>query len=212
LVPVFKDLVERHLPDWEAFNIVDESLLKNTIHSGALSAMTMRRLADYVWSAADAGADAILVTCSSVGAAVDMARPMCPVPLMRVDLGMVEKALDTGTRVGVLATLSTTLEPTAELIRARAALRDTDITVVNHLCKDAFTLLSAGDQAAHDAEVVAGLLALAKEVDVVVLAQASMARALTPEIQSELKAPVYSSPELGVLALKDLLEDSENSR
>ena len=31
LVPVFEGLVKRHLESWTSFNIVDESLLRNTI-------------------------------------------------------------------------------------------------------------------------------------------------------------------------------------
>ncbi|MBV9523111.1 MAG: Asp/Glu/hydantoin racemase, partial [Alphaproteobacteria bacterium] len=75
LVAVFAELTRRHLADWEVFNIVDESLLKNTIRSGELSKATMRRLAGHVCSAVDAGADAIMVTCSSVGPAVDATIP-----------------------------------------------------------------------------------------------------------------------------------------
>src|SRR5207237_87478 len=111
----------RHVPSWQVFNIVDESLLKNTIRSGALTEMTMRRLAGHVWSAVDAGADAIMVTCSSVGPAVDATVPFCPVKLLRVDEAMADAALDKGGRIGVLATLATTLGPTRALIERRAA-------------------------------------------------------------------------------------------
>lgn len=203
LVPVFDELVSLHLPGWKPFNIVDESLLRNTIREGELSQATMRRVAGYVWSAVDAGAQAILVTCSSIGPAVDAVGAMCPVPLVRVDLGMVERALDTGNRLGVLATLSTTLGPTAELVQRRAALRQTDVTVTSHLCAGAFERLSAGDKAGHDAAIVAGVEALAGKVDVIILAQASMARALTE--RKDFGVPIYSSPELGVLNLRRML-------
>src|SRR5271154_5248873 len=115
LVPVFAELTQRLLPGWETFNIVDESLLRNTIRAGALSPLTSRRLAGYVWSAVDAGADAVMVTCSSVGPAVDAIVPLCPVRLFRVDEAMADAALQTGRRIGVLATLTTTLQPTLEL-------------------------------------------------------------------------------------------------
>ncbi|CAH2401908.1 aspartate/glutamate racemase family protein [Mesorhizobium ventifaucium] len=48
---------------------------------GSLSDLTKGRLATYVWSAVDAGADAIVVTCSTLGPAVDAIAPLCPVPL-----------------------------------------------------------------------------------------------------------------------------------
>ena len=203
LVPVFEDLVSRHLPGWTPFNIVDESLLRNTIREGELSQATMRRVAGYVWSAVDAGAEAILVTCSSMGPAVDAVGSMCTVPLVRVDIGMVEEALDAGARIGVLATLSTTMGPTSDLVRARAALRQKKVEVVSHLCSGAFERLSAGDKAGHDDAVIAGAEALAKHVDIIILAQASMARALTG--QKDFGVRICASPELGVLNLRQTL-------
>ncbi len=205
LIPTFEPLVREHLPEWTAFNIVDESLLRISIREGGMSTATARRVAGYVFSAVEAGADAILVTCSSIGAAVDAARPFCPVPLVRVDEGMAERALALGGRIGVLATLSTTLEPTRDLVRRLAAARSAAPTIVARVCDGAFAALAAGDRAGHDALVRDGIRALSSDVDVLLLAQASMARALdgegvTPGIR------VLSSPELGVLRLKAVLD------
>lgn len=205
LVPVFTDLLRIHLPDWQPFNIVDETLLKSTIRAGRLEVPTMRRLAGHVWAAEDLGAEAVLVTCSSIGPAVDAARSMCAVPLVRVDAGMVEEALNTGRRIGVLATLSTTLEPTADLVTACAARRGVDVVVESHLCEGAFEALSAGNRDAHNARIREGLRALAGSVDVVILAQASMADALDDATRASAEVPVLSSPELGVRHLRSLL-------
>jgi len=41
---------------------------------------------------------------------------MVGIPVVRVDEPMAEKAVQTGTRIGVAATLATTLKPTTELI------------------------------------------------------------------------------------------------
>jgi Asp/Glu/hydantoin racemase len=204
LVPVFEEQVRRHLPGWAPFNLVDESLLRNTIREGRLSHLTMRRVAQHVWSALDAGADAILVTCSSIGAAVDAARPFTDVPLVRVDEGMADQASDIGERIGVIATLSTTLEPTRELVERLAAGKSRAVTVTARVCKGAFDLLSKGDRAGHDRLVAEGIERLAGEVDVVVLAQASMARVL--EGSARVSVPVLSSPESGVLRLKSHLQ------
>lgn len=206
LVPTFTALVRTHLPDWEPFNIVDESLLKNTIRSGKLDVTTMRRLVSHVWSAEDAGAEAILVTCSSIGPAVDAAQALCAVPLVRVDAGMVEKALESGRRIGVLATLSTTLAPTAALVTTRAAYRGVDVTVESHVCEGAFEALSSGDRDTHDARIRDGLGALSGRVDVVLLAQASMANALDDDARERAGIPVLSSPELGVRHLMSVLQ------
>lgn len=203
IVPAFNDLVSRHLPAWRSFNMLDESLLGNTIRDGALSRETMRRLATQIWSAVDAGASAVLVTCSSLGPAVDAAVPLCPVPLFRVDDGMAIEAIRRGARIGVLATLATTLEPTTRLIEQHALASDRPIVVTSRLCEGAFDELKRGDRAAHDAMVREGLASLLGSVDVVVLAQASMANALNG--LADLPVPVLTSPELGVQYVRAVL-------
>ncbi|MEP7457461.1 aspartate/glutamate racemase family protein [Phyllobacterium sp. SB3] len=205
LVPVFEELAARYLPDWTPFNIVDESLLRNTIKQGELTKGTMQRVANYIRSAVDGGAEAILVTCSSIGPAVDAARPFCPVPLVRVDEGMVDLALTTGKRIGVLATLASTLRPTEDLIRTRATQQGYQPTIIARLCDRAFERLSAGDRAGHDTAIVEGIAALEQEVDVIVLAQASMARAAADPRFEETGIPILSSPELGILHFRSLL-------
>jgi hypothetical protein len=102
IIPAFNELVGPHLPGWRSFNMLDESLLGNTIREGALSPQTMRRLAGHIWSAVDAGASAVLVTCSSLGPAVDAAMPLCPVPLFRIDDGMAIEAIRRGIELASL--------------------------------------------------------------------------------------------------------------
>lgn len=60
LASEFKGLAKQYLPNWKSFAIVDESLLRNTIEHGSLSELTKRRLATYVWSAVDTGAEVVL--------------------------------------------------------------------------------------------------------------------------------------------------------
>jgi Asp/Glu/hydantoin racemase len=205
LIPVFDSLARLHFADWTTFNMLDESLLRTTIREGHLSQVTMRRLVGMVWSAVDAGASAVVVTCSSLGPAVEAARPICPVPLFRIDDGMARAAVAAGRRIGVLATLDTTLEPTTALIRQTAAQHAADVTVVSQVSEGAFALLQGGDAAGHDARVANSLRAMAPEVDVIVLAQASMARALEA-VRADLGAtPVLTSPELGMAQVRACL-------
>jgi hypothetical protein len=67
LTTTFQQLCTELMPNVEIYHIVDESLLKNTIREGAPSPATYRRLASYLRGAEEAGADAVLVTCSSIG-------------------------------------------------------------------------------------------------------------------------------------------------
>src|SRR3954452_4097617 len=120
LPPTFASLAEELVPDAEVFHIVDETLLGVTRKAGELTPTTRRRVLGYVESAAGAGADFVVVTCSSIGLAVDGSRSFVTVPVLRIDVPMADEAVGIGKRIGVVATLSTTLEPTAELVKRRA--------------------------------------------------------------------------------------------
>ena len=75
LVPRFRELAAELMPDVETFDIVDETLLRDATREGGVSLDTARRLFNHLAAAERHGADAILVTCSSMGGAVDAARP-----------------------------------------------------------------------------------------------------------------------------------------
>src|SRR5690606_6726551 len=107
LVPIFQELVNTYLKDRdiEVFNIVDDSLIKNTIRENELTPNTARRVVEYIGSAEKAGADFILVTCSSIGPAVDASELLTSVPVMRVDQPMADKAVSIGKKIGIIATL-----------------------------------------------------------------------------------------------------------
>jgi Asp/Glu/hydantoin racemase len=193
------------MPEVNIFHMVDESLIKNTVEAGSLQKVTTRRLIGMVDSAGLAGADAVLVTCSSIGEAVTAAQQLFDFPVMRVDEAMAEAAVARGRRIGVLATLRTTLEPTANLVRCKG--KGKGIEIVDHLCDGAFQAVMAGDTKTHDAIVGKALLNEMSGTDVVVLAQASMARVLSAMEPGALTMPVLSSPELGVQRMAEVLRD-----
>jgi Asp/Glu/hydantoin racemase len=206
LVPVFAELCNKYLPAVKVFNIVDDSLIKNTIACGELTASTSRRVVNYAGSAEEAGADYILFTCSSIGPAVEVAAGLTGVPVLRVDQPMADKAVQSGKRIGVIATLSTTLEPTSDLVRRRAIAANKDIELKAVLCEGAFDALMAGDTATHDAKVSEALKKLSKEVDVIVLAQASMGRVVDTLDEADKKIPILASPTIAIQYLADVAE------
>jgi Asp/Glu/hydantoin racemase len=205
LVPVFAQLCREKLPGVNVFNISDDSLVKGIIASGSLTAQISRRVAGYLESAELAGADYIMVTCSSIGPAVEAAAPLIAVPVLRVDQPMADQAVRTAQKIGVIATLRTTLEPTADLIVRRAAKAGKKIEVTSRLAEGAFDALMAGDGAKHDAMVASVLKSLSKQVDVIVLAQASMARVVDGLAPADRRVPILSSPALAVDYLATVL-------
>lgn len=205
LPPTFAALAEELLPGHDVFHLVDESLLGVTRREGRLTPVTERRVLGHVVSAVEAGADAVLVTCSSIGPAVDAGRPFVPVPVLRVDEPMADEAVRLGNRVGVLATLATTLEPTAELVERRAIAAGEEVEVVARVADGAFDALSGGDRGRHDTLVGDALRELAGDVDVIVLAQATMARVVDALPEGDVSVPVLSSPRLGVQRLAEVV-------
>ena len=205
LVPVFAQLCKAKLPNVEVFNIADDSLVKGIMARGSLTAQICRRVAGYLESAELAGADYIMVTCSSIGPAVEAAARFISVPVLRVDQPMADRAVQTGGRIGVIATLATTLEPTADLITRRAATAGRQIELTSRLCAGAFDALMSGDGANHDAIVAGALQELSKQVEVIVLAQASMARVVDGLAAEDKRIPILASPPLAVEYLATVL-------
>ncbi|SAL02714.1 Asp/Glu/Hydantoin racemase [Caballeronia pedi] len=197
----------QQLPDARVVNIVDDSLLADVRAAGRLTPEVTARLFSYMSNAQAMGADLILNACSSVGEATDVLRGMIRTPIIKVDESMAEQACALGARVGVVATVSTTLEPTARLIRRKAVQHERKVDVTECIAEGAFEALLAGDGAKHDDILRRAIVDLADHVDVIVLAQVSMAR-LVPTLDA-LPVPVLSSPHSGVAAVKRALAQSD---
>jgi Asp/Glu/hydantoin racemase len=205
LIPMFADLSKREMPAVQQFHMVDESLIQNTIRAGKLTKVTIRRVVNMIQSARDGGADAVVVTCSSIGQAATVAHDLFDFPVVRVDEPMAEEAVLLGRRIGVAATLRTTLEPTLALLMAKAEEAGRNVELVESLCEDAFAAVLCGDAATHDRLLADSLETLRNSVDVVVLAQASMARVVAT-LPRNGNVPILSSPELGVKRARLLLQ------
>ncbi|WP_200210994.1 aspartate/glutamate racemase family protein [Micromonospora coerulea] len=201
LPAVFADLLRAEVGPVDAVNIVDETLLRDTIEHGML-ARTRRRVAAYAAFAEESGATAVLVTCSSIGEAAEQARAEVGIPIYRVDEPMAAQAVTAGGRIGVLATLAATLQPTRDLLRRTAGERGEPCKIRESVCPGAFDALRDGDASRHDEIVAAEVCRLAAEVDVLVLAQASMARVVDRLPAEQVPVPVLTSPRSGVRQLR----------
>ena len=73
------------------------------------------------------------------------------------------------------------------------------------LCEGAFDAVLAGDVATHDRMVGESLAELSGTVDVIVLAQASMARVVADLPPEERRIPILSSPELAVARAAEVM-------
>jgi Asp/Glu/hydantoin racemase len=131
---------------------------------------------------------------------------MVSIPVLKIDEPMVDRALQIGARIGVAATVPTTLKPTLDLVAERAAFWGKQVQVESALCEGAFTALMGGDGETHDRIVSERLAGLMDKNDVILLAQASMARVAAAIPSSAQKTPILSSPRLAVEHLCTVLE------
>ena len=195
--PVITDLISDLIPDAEVIHFVDSDVLATVVREQGISTKSEERMTHLAEAAEAAGADIIFSACSSLGPALDVAARHVHTPVLKIDEAMALRAAREGTRIGVLATVPTTLRPTSDLIQAKADEIGRSVTIDQRLAEGAFSILMSGDRDKHDALVLEQAKDLAEKVDLIVLAQASMSR-LAGLLQEQTKVPVLSSPRIGV--------------
>lgn len=204
-VDPLKELATNVIPGCIVLNFVDDSILPQLIENGGNISDIEERLIQYAKNAEQVGADVILNACSSVGEVVAKARQELSVPIIRIDEAMAEEAVKQGHQIGVVATLSTTLTPTLKLLNDKAKAFNKRVEIKPKLAGEAYQYLIAGDKEAHDAALAKTLMEIARESDIVVLAQASMAGVVSTLSETQQKK-FLSSPELGMERVRHVLE------
>ena len=199
-----RELFAKYIPEARLINIVDDSLIQDVIHAGKVTESVKKRLLNYYESAVEAGADVIFNTCSSVGDVALEAKKDFKVPLVKIDDDMALEAIIKYQRIGVLATLPTTLAPTIRLLKYFAAKSKREVGIVEGLADGAFQAIINGDRETHDRLIIEVAESIANKVDGFILAQGSMAR-MESQLQNITQKHVLSSPERGVLNVKQVL-------
>jgi Asp/Glu/hydantoin racemase len=203
-VDSMKALAAEMLPGSELVNFVDDSILPQLGQNGGNLAEVEERLVHYARFAEQVGADVILEACSSVGEVVPKMQSAVSIPIVRIDDAMAEEAIGRGRRLGVAATLATTLQPTTRLLKTKAEAARKQVEVTPLLIEGAYQKLMGGDREGHDNLLVEKLQELARNVDVVVLAQASMARVL-PRLSAADQDKILTSPRLAMERVKNVI-------
>jgi len=191
----FDRLVVDLAPGCEQVTVVDEALLDDARRLGGSSPQVLGAIDRALDSLSAAGADAIVCTCSTVGGEAERRGTERGLSVLRVDRPMAEQAVAIGGRIGVVAALESTVEPTTTLIAEVAASRGVDVEVSVWMCDRAWGRFEVGDIDGYLDSVATVCEAAAGTSDVVVLAQASMADALH---RCSTSVPVLSSPALAV--------------
>ena len=203
---LLKKMMSESMPDIPNFHIVDDSLIQDLLQSGEFTPSILKRLSTHISMAKEAGADIIMVTCSSIAPGVDFAKKLVDIPVLKIDEPMAEQAVESADTVGVLATAKTTLVPSVDLINQVADKKGKSVKVKSKLISEAFDFFLQGDMDNHDRLVKTAGVELASQSDVLVLAQASMSH-LADEIGRVSGTPTLTSPPIAVNALKKLVSE-----
>lgn len=202
--PFAKPFAEEN-PDIEIYNIMDDSLLKDTLAAGHITNAVASRILKYTYAAAEAGADCVMVTCTSVNAAAQYARQFSPVPVFNIDEPVARMTVENGRKIGVLATLPTSPKGTVRLLNQEAARTGKEIEIVTKVAEGAFDALVAGDVTKHDEMVTKALFELAREVDTITFAQISMSRVK----HDDPGVPIYKIGRSGFMEARRILNEQK---
>jgi Asp/Glu/hydantoin racemase len=203
-IPLLKELASEILPGCTLLHWLDDSILPQLRDGDEAVVQTVaNKWTTYARYAEEAGAECILSACSSVGDIAERAAGAVTVPVIRIDDAMADLAVSRGRRIGVAATLETTMRPTLNLLQRKAANLQDSIQLIPLVVSEAYAKLMDGDQKGHDELLAEQLQQLSQRCDVVVLAQASMSRVI-PALPEEIGSRMLTSPRLGMERLKQL--------
>ena len=190
---------ELYPDEFDIVNVLDDSLLNDIKCSGRMSASIIERFIQYACIAKNNGSDALLLACSSLGKAADIARELLDIPLYKIDEPMADQAVESGNNILVLGTVKSTLEPTSDLIRSKRKSQEQSVTCI--LIPDVFALYAL-DRERHDQKIAEVIQEHWNTYDVIVLAQASMANAIQYITQGREK--IVTSLPLGLKQLQEI--------
>lgn len=177
---------------------VRADLLAEAASSGGATDALLERVADELRSVA-AGADGVLLTCSTIAAAAPKAAETLDIPVFRIDEALAEEATHGGGNVVVLCAAGTAIAPTRILFDSAAIAASAAVEV--RLVPGAWELFQAGREADYFAMIAEAADAAAGEGARVALAQASMAGAAPLA-----RVAPFTSPIAGLRAMVAAIE------
>ncbi|MDP2792412.1 MAG: aspartate/glutamate racemase family protein [Rectinemataceae bacterium] len=198
--------LDEFIPEVKVMHMVDDTIQRDNIAAGPgiIPKVNYFKFAQYAHNLEEAGVDLILLACSTFNFAAELARPMINVPIAQIDRPMMEQAVRVGRKVGLLATLATTVPSSERLLKIAAAEAGREIEVTTILCAEAFEELQKGNVERHNELLLSNIDELSRSVDVIVMAQLSMS-ALSPFIQNS-RIPVLNSGTSCFIRIREMLE------
>ena len=197
--------IKKYIPEVTIMHLCDDTIQQSNIAAGAgvIPKENYYKFSQYAHNLEEAGVDMIMLACSTFNFAAELARPMINIPIAQIDRPMMEKAVATSKKIGLLATLITTVPSSERLLDICAAEAGKTIERKTVLCEKAFEAYSAGNIDLHNEILIKEIDSLSKEVDCIVMAQLSMS-ALAPHLGNT-KVPVFNSGDTGLGKVREML-------
>ena len=189
-------------PDARTDNLLEESLSTDIAEAGTETEAIQERIADLAAYVTKAGADAILYSCSAFGASIERVKQSSSLTVLKPNEAMIDEALDLGSRIGVVATFSPTLESMRPEFNDQAHHRGIDLRLEERFVPEAMDALNNGKVERHDT-LIAEAVGTLNGCNAIVLAQFTMARA-RPAAETATTTSVLTSPDSAVVRLKHL--------
>jgi len=204
LLEIVNELFAKYCSGHKLVQINDGDMIKQVIANDGVTPRIRRTLFRIYSVAQDCGADMILNLCSSVGQAAEDVSKLIDVPVFRIDRPMAEAAVGMAKSICVVATVPTTLGPTVDLVERCGREAGKSVRVSRNLAEGAFEKLIGGDRDSHDAILMETAKAAAQKADVIIFAQATMAR-MAPAVMEKTGKTVLTSLESGMQGLAKAL-------
>ncbi|WP_343210546.1 aspartate/glutamate racemase family protein [Anaerolentibacter hominis] len=198
--------IKEFVPEVTIMHLCDDTIQRDNIAAGVgvIPKVNYYKFAQYAHNLEEANVDLILLACSTFNYAAELGRPLVNTPIAQIDRPMMELAVRTGKKIGLLATLETTVPSSERLLQIAAREAGKEIECKTVLKAEAFEEYTKGNIDKHNEILFDTIESLSKEVDCIVMAQLSMS-ALAPHLK-DTKVPVYNSGTTGFQRVREMLE------
>jgi Asp/Glu/hydantoin racemase len=194
---------ERNWREVELVNLLDDGLSIDRAKEDDISKAMIDRFVEFGRYGWRMGADAILVTCSAFGPAIEQLQADLPIPVLKPNEAMFKAAIARGRKIGMLATFAPSVGTMTQEFEDFVAESGAGAQLRTVLVDDAIDLLRKGRADEHN-RLVALRAPELRDCDAIMLAHFSTSRAAAA-VTEKVAVPVLTAPDAAVTMLKGLL-------